>query len=212
MGFSQLFREGMAELKRRSALFKEKRNFSGKEKQLARQVLALGKTAWKEKVDISGYGNAQTLLSNAQEEIDKLSTNLEQWEKQKLDLEQKIRDARAALTSLGKEQEGNFRLLGDKLTGSQSVPDPVKEDFDAVHATRKSIETSQLSIQELEHKGSPETHRAMWNMIAVVGGILAALVIIIVLIFSLLGGPGETNDIPSGPYVKPPTGETAMPR
>lgn len=206
MGLSTLFQAGMSELKRRLALSRERRQFSGKERLLSRHVLALGKIAWEAKVDISGYGNAQTLLSNAQEEIDRLTGNLEQWEKEKLELEQKIRDARAALTSLGKEQEKNYRLLGDKLAGSPAVPDPVKEEFDALQTTRQSIESMQLSIQELEHKGSPESSRALWNMVAVVGGVVAALVIIILIIFSLLGGPGETGNIPSGPYIKPQTG------
>ena len=125
MGIKQIFQDGMNEFKRRSALIKEKRGLSQKEKLLEDQFTALGKKAWETNVDISGCGNSKELISNTDSQITDQTNEIETLETQKKELEEKKKTSNEAFDGQRKEVEEKKRaadanLYNEKKTAERS--------------------------------------------------------------------------------------------
>ncbi|UCH93405.1 MAG: hypothetical protein JSV88_24445, partial [Candidatus Aminicenantes bacterium] len=119
MDLKEIFQEGMKELKRRSALFREKRYLRQKEKLYAQQLTALGKKAWESQIDLTAYGNIEGLLSTTQTQQEELKNQLEKLEKQKQNTEEKRKQENDSFESRRKQveekkKEVDFRLDKEK--------------------------------------------------------------------------------------------------
>lgn len=115
MGIKQIFQEGMREFKRQSALRKEKRNLSQKENLISEQLTEVGKKAWESKMDIDSYGNSKKLISRAQNQMDKLNSQLSESEAKKTDLENKKKEENESFNSQHKEVEAKKKEVDTRL-------------------------------------------------------------------------------------------------
>ena len=88
MSIKDIFREGMQESKRRSALSKEKRGLKDKEKIYNEQLTALGKKAWESNTGIDSSADLKEKLASTQDQLNQLNTQLEDLQKQKLEKEE----------------------------------------------------------------------------------------------------------------------------
>ena len=119
MGIKQIFQEGMREFKRQSALRKEKRDLSQKENLLSEQLTEVGKKAWESKMDIDSYGNSKKLISRAQDQMDKLNSQLSESEEQKTNLENKKNEENESLNSQRKEVEDQKKEVDTRLNNEK---------------------------------------------------------------------------------------------
>ncbi|MCX6582874.1 MAG: hypothetical protein NT166_22085 [Candidatus Aminicenantes bacterium] len=149
MGLKQIFQEGMQEYKRKSALGKEKKNLSQKEKLLSEQLTALGKKAWDSKLDLGGFGNAKDLIANAQEQMDGVNNNLAELEKQKLDLENKKKEQNEAFNAQRKEVEDKKKDVDTRLNNEKKQLKDAQREADNAGNRLKQIarEEEQLNAR-----------------------------------------------------------------
>ena len=115
MSIKKIFQEGMREFKRQSALRKEKRDLSQKENFLSEQLTEVGKKAWESKMDIDSYGNSKKLISRAQDQMDKLNSQLSESEEQKTNLENKKNEENESFNSQRKEVEDRKKEVDSRL-------------------------------------------------------------------------------------------------
>ena len=115
MGIKQIFQEGMREFKRQSALRKEKGNFSQKEKLLSEQLTEIGEKAWESKMNIDSYGNSKKLITRAQDQMDKLNSQLSELEEKKVDFENKKKEENDSFNSQHKEVEEKKKAVDTLL-------------------------------------------------------------------------------------------------
>lgn len=149
MGLKQMFKEGMQELKRKSALSKEKKNLSQKEKLLSDQLTALGKKAWEAKLELGGFGNAKELIDNTQAQIDCVVCHLTDLEKQKQDLENKKKEENETFNSQYQEAENKKKDVDTRLSyEKKQLKDTQKESDNAWNRLKQiSKEEEQLKAQ-----------------------------------------------------------------
>lgn len=155
MGIKQIFQDGLNEFKRRSALIKEKRGLSQKEKLLADQYTALGKKAWETDVDISGYGNSKELISNTDAQINDQTELLQKLDSQKLELEEKKKNENEAFESQRKEVEEKKRAVDAKLYNEKKRLKESQRDI-----SNTGNRTAQIAREEEQLKtkaAAPET-------------------------------------------------------
>lgn len=158
MSIKQIFQEGMQEAKRKSALGKEKKNLSQKEKVLADQLTALGKKAWDANLDLGGYGNAKELIANTQGQIDSVNTHLADLEKQKLDLENKKKAENETFNSQRKEVEDKKKEVDARLnTEKKQLKDAQREADNAANRLKQiAREEEQLTARAAAPTTTPE--------------------------------------------------------
>lgn len=158
MSIKQIFQEGMQEAKRKSALGKEKKNLSQKEKVLADQLTALGKKAWDANLDLGGYGNAKELIANTQGQIDSVNTHLADLEKQKLDLENKKKAENETFNSQRKEVEDKKKEVDARLnTEKKQLKDAQREADNAANRLKQiAREEEQLNARAAAPTTTPE--------------------------------------------------------
>lgn len=128
MGIKKIFRDGMREFKRQSALRKEKRNLSEKEKLLSGQLTQLGKKAWESKLDIDSYGNSKELITNAQDQMNELNALLSNLQNQKEELEKKKNEENESFNSQNKVVEGKKREVDMSLDGEKKQLNDVQRE------------------------------------------------------------------------------------
>ncbi|HLP61281.1 MAG TPA: hypothetical protein VK186_20730 [Candidatus Deferrimicrobium sp.] len=139
MGLKQIFKEGMQELKRKSALSKEKKNLSQKEKLLSEQLTALGKKAWDAKLDIFSFGNIKELIENAQAQIDSVNRHLVDLEKQKQDLENKKKEENETFNSQRQEVENKKKDVDNRLNIEKKLLKDTQKESDNAWNRLKQI-------------------------------------------------------------------------
>ncbi len=149
MSIKQIFQEGMQEFKRKSALGKEKKNLSQKEKLLSEQLTALGKKAWESNLDLGSFGNAKELIANAQGQIDSVNNHLADLEKQKQDLENKKKEQNEAFNSQRKAVEDKKKDVDTRLNNEKKQLKDAQRDADNAGNRLKQIarEEEQLNAR-----------------------------------------------------------------
>lgn len=155
MGIKQIFQEGMREFKRQSALRKEKRNLSQKEKLLSEQLTETGKKAWESKMDIDNYGNSKELITNAQDQMDELNTRLSDLDKQKQELENKKKEENESFDSQRKEVEEQKKGVDTRLNNEKKQLREAQREKDNAESRLKLIDKEEEQLKT--KSGAPET-------------------------------------------------------
>lgn len=158
MGIKQIFQEGMQEAKRKSALSKEKKNLSEKEKLLYDQLTALGKKAWDSNLDLGSYGNAKELITNTQGQVDTVNTHLADLEKQKQDLENKKKAENETFNAQRKEVEDKKKDVDARLNNEKKQLKDAQREAENAGNRLKQIarEEEQLNARAAAPTTTPE--------------------------------------------------------
>ncbi len=166
MGIKQIFQEGMREFKRQSALRKEKRYLSQKEELLSEQLTETGKKAWESQMDIDSFGNSKKLISRAQNQMDKLNSQLSESETKKADLENKKKEENESFNSQRKEVEAkkkevDTRLNEEKIqlkntqkeiTNAENRLNQIGKEEDQLNTKSAAPETTEEEKSEIKKK------------------------------------------------------------
>lgn len=103
MGLKAVFRDGMAEWRRRRALGREKRSLQEKEGTRARRLAALGGKAWEAKIDITAHGDSPEKLAALQHQLDWLRERHAELQQKRREMEEKRKQANEQFTAAWKE-------------------------------------------------------------------------------------------------------------
>lgn len=158
MSIKQIFQAGMQEAKRKSALSKEKKNLSEKEKLLYGQLTALGKKAWEANLDLGSYGNAKELIANTQGQVDNVNTHLADLEKQKQDLENKKKTENETFNAQRKEVEDKKKDVDTRLNNEKKQLKDAQREAENAGNRLKQIarEEEQLNARAAAPTTTPE--------------------------------------------------------
>lgn len=140
MGIKQIFKQGMQEFKRRSALGKVKRDLKSKEKLHSDRLTALGKKAWDSRLDIERYNDLKQSIDESQTQIDELKTRQAELEKKQADLDKKLQKENAGFESRRKEVEDKKKHVDSRLSDERKVLKAAQKDQDHAKSRIKHIE------------------------------------------------------------------------
>jgi uncharacterized coiled-coil DUF342 family protein len=149
MGIKNIFTEGMKELKRKSSLYKEKKELKQKEDQLAEQVTQLGQKAWESDADISRYGNMKELMTSVRQRQDELNQNTDRLQQTKKELEEKKDKENETFDGERKEVEDIKKDVDSRLNTEKKE---LKELQRTKDNARKRIGTIDLETDRLNKK------------------------------------------------------------
>ena len=159
MNIKNIFKEGMGEIKRKSSLFKLKRNLAEKEKTHSEKLTLLGKKAWESKMDIQKYGEINKALTDVEKKIkgiedqqNALNSKISEFEKKKTEEEENFKKQMESLESQEKK-------INDELKPGKEKLQNVQKEMDSIQKRLNNIPDEGAKIQKkiLEEKGSPET-------------------------------------------------------
>lgn len=166
MSIKKIFKDGRAELGRKSSLRKSKRVLEEKEKALNVKLTALGKKARDAKLDISQFGDLSGTLSQIEGKGKEIGAKLDELNKQATGLEEKRKAENIRFDALWKDLETKKKPVDsesksekDKLEKAQKEADSIQKRLknipDEEEKIRKKITESQGNAQaqaELEKK------------------------------------------------------------
>jgi hypothetical protein len=152
MGIKEIFKEGMKELKRRSALGKEKRNLKQKQKLYSEQLTTLGKKAWESNIDIEQYGNMEKLIATTQQRQDELNSQHRELETRKKQTEEKRKEEDERFEARRKEVEEKKKEVDDRLDDEKKSLKEAQKDFDSANNRLNRIreEEDQLNKKKID--------------------------------------------------------------
>ncbi len=130
MSIKDIFREGMQESKRRSALSKEKRGLKDKEKIYNEQLTALGKKAWESNTGIDSSADLKEKLASTQDQLNQLNTQLEDLQKQKLEKEEFRKQENTRFDSNRKEVEEKKKGVDSRLNEEKNTLKNTQKESD----------------------------------------------------------------------------------
>ncbi len=143
-----------------------------------------------------------------QKEIDRIREQQRQeigkLEEELSTLNKDLDDTKKHQSEMLKEMDKHYHQLGDRLAGGGVSHEAVAPEMETVTDTRKAMGDIRIDIQNLDHQGSPAARSALWKMVGVSVGFLAAVVIIIILLVNLLGPSKKEAQLPMGPFTKVP--------
>lgn len=139
MSIKDIFREGMQESKRRSALSKEKKGLKDKEKIYNEQLTALGKKAWESNTGIDVNADLKEKLTATQDQLTQLNSQLEDLQKQKLEKEDLKKQENMKFDSNRKEVE-------EKKKGVDSL---LNEEKNALKNVQKESELASNRLSQI---------------------------------------------------------------
>ena len=87
MGLKKIFKDGMIEIKRKTAFRRAKKNLSKKENIKKEKLMLLGKKAWESRLDLTNYPDLSNLLNETQKNQDELEIKLTEMNQQMQELE-----------------------------------------------------------------------------------------------------------------------------
>ncbi|MCP4147664.1 MAG: hypothetical protein GY757_07930 [bacterium] len=155
MGIKEIFNDGMREFKRQSALRKEKKDLSSKEKIYSEQQTSLGRKAWDSKLNIDGFGNSKDLLSKAQGQIDDLDSQLGNLEAQNKELEEKKTKENDAFNLQRSEVEEKKREVDSRINEAKTK---LKEEKKALSSAESRLKQIDKETRQLDEKvADPQT-------------------------------------------------------
>jgi chromosome segregation ATPase len=155
MGFNDIFKDGIKEFKRRTALFKKKRLIKKKEKQYSPQLTALGKKAWESHLDLDAYGDLKESMSGIQKNQEELSVQLQKLEQQKQDIEEKRKQKDESYDSQLEQAKQKKDEVDSRLSDENKVLNDAKEES---HNADKRLKEIDKEGDDLKRKAAdPQT-------------------------------------------------------
>jgi chromosome segregation ATPase len=130
MGIKDIFKKGIEEFKRRSALSKEQKNLKQRKRVYSEQLVTLGKKAWEEHIDIDRYGNLEKLIASTQGQLDDLNRHQKDLDNQRLQAEEKRKQENDTFDNRQKEVEADKKEVDTKLDGEKKTLKESQKDSD----------------------------------------------------------------------------------
>ena len=115
MSIKKIFKDGMAEHKRKSSLRSSKRNLAEKGKAYEVKLTALGKKARDAKLDISQFGDLSGTLSQVEEKGKEIGAKLNELNKQTAELGGKKKAENSRFDALWKDLETKKKPVDSEL-------------------------------------------------------------------------------------------------
>ncbi|MCG8686072.1 MAG: hypothetical protein MI892_14430, partial [Desulfobacterales bacterium] len=151
MGIKEIFKQGMQEFKRRSALGKEKREYKNHEKAYAERLTALGKKAWDAQLDLERYGELKNSITESQTQIDELKTRQADLENQQSTLDKKKQSENAGFESRRKEVEDKKKHVDSRLNDERKALKTAQKDQDTAKSRLKQIDKETVGEDVLDY-------------------------------------------------------------
>jgi|GEM_PF-2043889 len=148
MSIKKIFKDGRAELKRKSSLRSSKKNLVDKEKAYEEKLTALGKKARDSKLDISQYGDLGGTLSQVEEKGKKIGAKLDELDKQTSGLEEKKKSENARFDALWKDLETKKKPVDSKLKSEKDKLEKAQKEADAIQKRLKNLPEEEEKIGE----------------------------------------------------------------
>ena len=136
INIKEIFKNGMSEFKRRSAVKKEKKNLKSKEKLYSQQLTALGKKAWDSHIDIAEYGGLEKVISSTQDRMSQSAEEKQKLEQQKKKLESKKNAENKSYDSQRQDVESDKKEVDARINEQKKV---LKEAEKASSSAKKDL-------------------------------------------------------------------------
>jgi len=168
MSIKKIFKDGMAEHKRKSSLRSSKRNLAEKEKAYEVKLTALGKKARDAKLDISQFGDLSGTLSQVEEKGKDISAKLDELNKQTSGLEEKKKAENARFDALWKDLETKKKPVDSELKSEKDKLEKAQKEADSIQKRLKDIPDEEEKIRRkiTESQGNTQAQAELEKKLA----------------------------------------------
>lgn len=146
MSIKRIFKDGRAELKRKSRLRGSKKNLVEKEKTYEVKLTALGKKARDAKLDISQFGDLSGTLSQIEGKGKEIGVKLNELIKQTAELEGKKKAENARFNALWKDLETKKKPVESELKSEKDKLEKAQKETDSIQKRLKNIPDEEKKI------------------------------------------------------------------
>jgi len=148
MSIKKIFKDGMAEHKRKSSLRSSKRNLAEKGKAYEVKLTALGKKARDAKLDISQFGDLSGTLSQVEEKGKEIGAKLNELNKQTAELGGKKKAENSRFDALWKDLETKKKPVDSELKSEKDKLEKAQKEADSIQKRLKDIPDEEEKIRK----------------------------------------------------------------
>jgi len=148
MSIKKIFKDGRAELKRKSSLRSSKKNLAEKEKTYQEKLTALGKKARDAKLDISQFGDLSGTFFQIEGKGKEIGAKLNELNKQTAELEGKKKAANAKFDALWKDLETKKKPVDSELRSEKDKLEKAQKEADSIQKRLKNIPDEEDKIEK----------------------------------------------------------------
>lgn len=163
MSIKKIFKDGMAEHKRKSSLRSSKRDLAEKEKAYEVKLTALGKKARDAKLDISQFGDLSGTLSQIEGKGKEIGAKLDELNKQTAGLEGKKKAENARFDALWKDLETKKKPVDSELKSEKGKLEKAQKEADSIQKRLKDIpdEEEKIGKKITESQGNAQAQNEL---------------------------------------------------
>jgi len=168
MSIKRIFKDGRAELKRKSRLRGSKKNLVEKEKTYDVKLTALGKKARDAKLDISQFGDLSGTLSQIEGKGKEIGAKLNELIKQTAELEGKKKAENARFNALWKDLETKKKPVESELKSEKDKLEKAQKEADSIQKRLKNIpdEEEKIGKKITESPGNAQSQAELEKKLA----------------------------------------------